>query len=121
MSGPFKGVQANLGPFSPAMDGVVRVNSSFEYNPRCLKRDLTTFASTNWFTTENLCNITLDPASENIATFQTEMQGRFDKGFLGFHVAGHLAIGGDAGDFFSSANDPAFFLHHGMIDRLWWI
>jgi tyrosinase len=120
-SGPFKGVQANLGPLSPAMDGEVIVNTTFAYNPRCLKRDLTTFASSKWFTTENLYNVTLGPASKNIATFQNELQGRFDQGFLGMHIAGHLAIGGDAGDFFSSPNDPAFFLHHGMIDRLWWI
>ncbi|KAH4022428.1 hypothetical protein HBI09_169210 [Parastagonospora nodorum] len=120
-SGPFKGVQANLGPLSPAMDGEVIVNTTFAYNPRCLKRDLTNFASTKWFTTENLYNVTLGPASKNIATFQNELQGRFDQRFLGMHIAGHLAIGGDAGDFFSSPNDPAFFLHHAMIDRLWWI
>jgi tyrosinase len=37
------------------------------------------------------------------------------------HGAGHYAIGGDAGDFFSSPNDPVFFMHHSMLDRLWWI
>lgn len=24
-------------------------------------------------------------------------------------------------DFFVSPGDPAFYLHHGMIDRIWWI
>lgn len=37
------------------------------------------------------------------------------------HAAGHYAIGGDAGDFFSSPNDPVFFMHHTMVDQLWWI
>ncbi|KAF2743180.1 Di-copper centre-containing protein [Sporormia fimetaria CBS 119925] len=120
-SGPFKGVQLNLGPVSPTMAGEVKVNSTFAYNPRCLKRDLTTFASSNWLTLENLYNVTLGAASANIATFQNELQGRFAQGFLGMHAAGHFAIGGDAGDLFSSPNDPVFFLHHAMVDRVWWI
>jgi tyrosinase len=120
-SGPFKNVQTNLGPNSPTMAGEVKVNETFVYNPRCLKRDLTTYASSNWLTTENLYNLTLGPASQSIATFQNELQGRFDQGFLGLHAAGHFSIGGDAGDFFSSPNDPVFFMHHSMLDRLWWI
>jgi tyrosinase len=36
------------------------------------------------------------------------------------HAAGHFSIGGDGGDVFSSPNDPAFFLHHAMVDRVWW-
>jgi tyrosinase len=31
-------------------------------------------------------------------------------------------MGGDPGrDFFVSPSDPLFYLHHGMIDRTWWI
>jgi tyrosinase len=37
------------------------------------------------------------------------------------HGAGHFAIGGDAGDLYSSPNDPVFFLHHAMLDYVWWI
>jgi tyrosinase len=114
-------MQAHLGPNSPTMAGETKVNGSLSYNPRCLKRDLTTFASSNWFTLENLHNLTLGAASTNIATFQNELQGRFDDGFLGLHAAGHFAMGGDAGDIFSSPNDPVFFLHHAMLDRVWWL
>lgn len=121
MSGPFKNLQTHLGPNSPTMAGEVRVNETFAYNPRCLKRDLTTYASTTWLTTTNLWNLTLGPASRNIETFQNEFQGRFNQDFLGLHAAGHFAIGGDAGDFFSSPNDPVFFMHHAMVDRVWWI
>jgi len=36
--------------------------------------------------------------------------------------AGHYTIGGDpGGDFFASPGDPAFWLHHAQIDRIWWI
>lgn len=120
-SGPFKGLQTNLGPISPTMAGEVKVPSRFSYNPRCLKRDLTPAASTGWLTNQNLYNITLGPASKDITLFQNELQGRFGDLFLGLHAAGHFTIGGDAGDVYSSPNDPVFFLHHTMLDRVWWI
>ncbi|KAF2999498.1 hypothetical protein E8E13_008840 [Curvularia kusanoi] len=119
--GPFAGIETHLGPNSPTMAGEVKVNSTFVYNPRCLKRDLTTYASSNWLTYENLYNLTLGSAAKDIASFQNELQGRFDDGFLGLHAAGHFSIGGDAGDFFSSPNDPVFFMHHAMLDRVWWL
>lgn len=37
-------------------------------------------------------------------------------------MTGHYSIGGDPGrDLFVSPGDPVFYLHHGMIDRTWWI
>jgi tyrosinase len=39
----------------------------------------------------------------------------------GLHASGHFAIGGDSGDLYSSPNEPAFFMHHAMLDRVWWI
>ncbi|KNG48656.1 Di-copper centre-containing protein [Stemphylium lycopersici] len=60
--------------------------------------------------------------SKDIGTFQTRMQGDFPTGYLGVHSAGHYTVGGDAGsDFFNSPSDPAFYFHHAMIDRTWWI
>lgn len=106
------------------MAGQEAVGSPLAYNPRCLKRDLTTAASSGWLTIPNLLNVTVGQASKNIGTFQDEFQAgpsRFAQGFLGLHAAGHFAIGGDAGDFFSSPVDPAFFLHHAMVDRVWWL
>lgn len=103
------------------MDGQTKVNSSFAYNPRCLKRDLTTYAASNWLTTTNLLNLTLGDATASVETFQNELQGRFGQGFLGMHGAGHFSIGGDAGDLYSSPVDPVFWLHHAMLDYVWWL
>ncbi|KAJ4985270.1 FAD-binding domain-containing protein [Stagonosporopsis vannaccii] len=119
--GPFKGMIANLGPVSPTMRGQTKVNGSLTYNPRCLKRDLTTSASSNWLTVKNFLNLTTGDASMSIKLFQDEFQGRFSDGFLGLHAAGHFSIGGDAGDIFSSPVDPVFFLHHAMVDRVYWL
>ncbi|KAH1311573.1 hypothetical protein KXX47_005609 [Aspergillus fumigatus] len=34
-------------------------------------------------------------------------------------AAADVALGPTMGDVFSSVQDPAFFLHHAMVDRLW--
>lgn len=72
LDGPFKGMSANLGPVAPSMGGQVKVNGSLSYNPRCLKRDLTTFASSKWLTIQNLLNVTTGDASKSIKLFQNE-------------------------------------------------
>lgn len=117
----WRSLQINLGPISPTMAGETKVPSPLAWNPRCAKRDLTTYASTSWLTLSNLHNITQGDASHTISLFQDELQGRFTDGVLGLHAAGHFAIGGDAGDFYSSPNDPVFFMHHTMLDYVWWI
>jgi len=103
------------------MDGETKVSGKLDYNPRCAKRDLTSYTTSKWMTLTNLHNITIGAASKDIGAFQNELQGRFTDGFLGLHGAGHFGTGGDAGDLYSSPNDPAFFLHHSMLDRVWWI
>lgn len=37
----------------------------------------------------------------------------------GMHSGGHVQLGGDEIDVFVSPSDPAFWLHHGMVDRVW--
>jgi tyrosinase len=41
------------------------------------------------------------------------------EGVLGVHGGGHFSLGATLQDLFASPQDPAFMLHHGMIDRLW--
>ena len=64
-----------------------------------------------------------DPVySSSIGPFQDRLQGDFANSYLGLHTAGHFTWGGDpGGDVFNSPNDPLFWLHHGQIDRTWWI
>jgi tyrosinase len=101
------------------MEGYAAVTDPFEWNPRCARRDF--IPTTEDYTFTNLYNMTLGEASQSVYTFQNELQGRFSDGFLGTHTAGHVKVGGDAADFFSSTNDPVFFLHHAMLDRVWWM
>jgi tyrosinase len=71
------------------------VTNQLDYNPRCLRRDLTTAASAT-FTMENLLNITIGAASHTVEHFQEELQGPL--GTLRMHGAGHYSMGGDGSD-----------------------
>lgn len=112
----------NLGPVAPTLaePEVVSTGAGSAYNPRCLKRDVSEWVSSQWTTDQN--STTLIEQNPEIYWFQTVMQGDFANGVYGVHTGGHFTIGGDpGGDIFTSPGDPAFWIHHGQIDRTWWI
>jgi tyrosinase len=91
-----------------------------DYNPRCLKRDLSTAILQRFSNATAVVKQILD--NKDIWDFQMVMQGVPGSGSIGVHGGGHYSMGGDPGrDVFVSPGDPAFWLHHGMIDRVWWI
>ncbi|KAK0651127.1 hypothetical protein B0T16DRAFT_453629 [Cercophora newfieldiana] len=121
-SGPFVDYTVNMGPIAPtlAAPGVVPASSLFAYNPRCLRRDITSWVSSNW--TKDIDSFELITQYNDILSFQNRMQGDFAAGYYGVHTAGHFTMAGDpGGDLFASPGDPAFWLHHGQIDRTWWM
>lgn len=118
----FDNLTINLGPMRPAMRGMSDpVKDTNVHNPRCLRRDLNSYAATKWHVYSNLLNITVGAASGSVRLFQDEFQGRPADGFLGLHSGGHHVIGGDNSDNFSSVVDPAFWLHHAMVDYVYWL
>ncbi|KAJ0122646.1 hypothetical protein J7T55_003161 [Diaporthe amygdali] len=122
-SGPFVNMSVNLGPSALDEPGGVSAsnpNGPLSYNPRCLKRDLTDYVVQNFANATAVLSNILD--YDNIYDFEYAMQGVPGSGSLGIHGGGHYAMGGDPGrDVFVSPGDPAFYLHHGMIDRVWWL
>jgi tyrosinase len=119
-SGPFKNHIANLGPFDFSLvftaNGVLP-SWAFDYNPRCFSRDLNTYVAET-YTNQSDVDALLD--TQTIEDFQDVLSGVAGTLNLGPHGGGHLTMGAQGFDFFASPNDPAFFLHHGQIDRLWW-
>ncbi|KAK1623769.1 hypothetical protein BDP81DRAFT_399120 [Colletotrichum phormii] len=125
ISGPFKNMSVNLGPLALSLPGggsETNPDGFFAYNPRCLKRDLTTAINRRYSNAIAILHNILVP--QNVDKFQVEMQGDPESGTMGMgiHGGGHFTLGGDPGrDFFVSPGDPAFYLHHAQIDRVWWM
>lgn len=112
---------ANLGPITPGMAGMKAASTALAYNPRCLRRDLSAYPHDHWMTNSDMLNLTVGDATQSIGVWQNELQGRFGDGYLGVHAAGHFTMGGDSADIFASINDPVFFHHHSMVDRMYWL
>ncbi|KAJ1309454.1 hypothetical protein OPQ81_006230 [Rhizoctonia solani] len=100
-------------------------NISFPFNFSEIK-------ATDTFTPEVVQEL-LDKPEGNFTAFQG-----FLEGLIGMHSSIHLMMGGDMGTLCPkgtegteycpaertatfSTNDPVFHLHHGNIDRLWWL
>jgi tyrosinase len=122
-SGPFKDMKVNLGPVSLETPGGITVSNPegpLAYNPRCLKRDLSTHINRAFSNGSAVLANVVRPT--NVNDFQLQMQGIPGSGNIGIHGGGHFSLGGDPGrDFFTSPGDPMFYLHHAMIDRVWWL
>lgn len=107
-SGPFTynngtGYVLNIGP-----------GASQDYNPRCLVRDLHT-ADWGPLTKPSAVSILYETCGGSLPCFY----GLMDSPFTGIHSVGHYQLGGAAGDVFVSPGDPAFWLHHANLDRVW--
>ncbi|KAL2163816.1 hypothetical protein VTH06DRAFT_5875 [Thermothelomyces fergusii] len=118
--GPFSNMTVNIGPLAPTLNVPRNPQSDgLGYNPRCLRRDINKHSAA-----VTTANYTYDLITNNheIYWFQTVMEGQFAQGKWGVHSGGHYTVSGDpAGDFYISPGDPVFWLHHAMIDRVWWI
>ncbi|PYI12264.1 Di-copper centre-containing protein [Aspergillus sclerotiicarbonarius CBS 121057] len=121
-SGPFQNYTVNMGPAALSLPGgnTTSVANPLDYNPRCLKRSLTTAILQRYNTYPKIASLLVD--NNDVWDFEMTMQGIPGSGSIGVHGAGHYSMGGDPGrDVYVSPGDPAFWHHHGMIDRVWWI
>lgn len=93
----FHSMTVNLGPINQVLQipELHPANSTFAYNPRCLRRDVSVWVSSNWKTEAK--SVDLIENSGDILTFQNRMQGNSTLGDYGVHGGGHFTIGGDPG------------------------
>lgn len=112
-TGPFVNMSVNLGPVNSAgsLPGYIGSGNGLDYNPRCLTRDFNTAWSRDGLNYERVTDTILQ--SVNYATLNSNL------GRDGVHPSGHFTIGGMQDDLFESPADPAFYLHHAQLDRIW--
>lgn len=113
---------ANLGPVQPLQDGLIGVGvaNKLKYNPHCVTRDLSSWLATRIYTPEAFFNATIGETAKDIAAFQKEIELQ-SSGVPGVHGGGHQTLSGSNSDLYSGVTDPAFYLHHAMVDRLYWM
>jgi tyrosinase len=95
--------------------------SGYGDNPRCHRRDVNNFFTSKYMKPADLlAQIT---SSKDILVFQNTLQNGVGNAMLSaLHTGGHYSIWGDpGGDVFVSPNEPVFWLHHGQLDRHWWM
>ncbi|KAK3325052.1 tyrosinase-like protein [Apodospora peruviana] len=125
-TGPFGNLTIRMGGYAVAVPGstdVVYFEDPTADNTRCLKRDLNPHIAKNFTSFRNTTELILK--HNEIGMFQADFEGdgRYPgTSFLGCHGGGHFTIGGDPGsDAFISPGDPAFYVHHTQVDRVFWI
>ncbi|KAH7305905.1 hypothetical protein B0I35DRAFT_471468 [Stachybotrys elegans] len=106
--GPFASRPVSLG-----------LGESTEYNPHCLRRDMSP-----WLLTHSANSDVVDHvmAAPDFWEFNKRAQGGLMPDEITLHGSGHIAIGGNSGDIAnvnSSPGDPLFYLHHANLDRVW--
>jgi tyrosinase len=102
-----------LGPVAPNNAAINTPDNVYGYkkNTRCLKRDFDPALSAANLAYANVSALLQSPTIH-------EFRPRIDSTM---HPSSHTSIGGDLFDLFSSPTDPAFYLLHSQIDRLWTI
>ncbi|KAK8081670.1 Tyrosinase-like protein [Apiospora saccharicola] len=124
-TGPYAGLMMNISATVPTSE-FVTAGPKFSYRPRCVRHDINNALGQKWAGDERAVELLTGAATgqAGIAEFDAgiENTGTDTEGFYGLHQYGHFAVSGDpSGDFYNSPNEPLFWLHHGQVDRLWWI
>ncbi|PFH60906.1 hypothetical protein XA68_10104 [Ophiocordyceps unilateralis] len=108
VGGPFQDMTVHIGVSSAGASAVPEVYSK----PRCLTRDLLPFILERRNSYQNVTDLILNSA--DIDVFYPAVDSN-----KGVHGGGHGFIGGENLNQFVSPNDPVFYLHHAMLDRVW--
>lgn len=116
-TGPFANLIINFGPIKVGANYTLYNNpQNLAHTPHCLNRDFNQAVASPSINQGAVDILLRQP---DIASFLNVINFGTVPGVQGLHGGGHIAVGGEMSDFFSSPGDPLFFLHHTQIDRLW--
>lgn len=92
---------------------------NFTYHPHCMQRNFQNDYADKYLTWKE--NVLPLLRKTNYVDFSHNLD--HDAGntgaTTGIHGYGHYAVGGEMGNFWTSSNDPLFFMHHAQLDRIW--
>lgn len=124
-SGPFANTTLSFQRFNQGLAFQIAFQNgsiptdALEYRPHCFARDLNVGVSQSL----NQSAVSALLNAPDIETYSAVLNGvgsnpnASTAGLAGgSHNAGHYSLGPDMFDFFASPQDPAFFLHHAMVD-----
>lgn len=116
-SGPFVNytVPYRFFDFTEALTGGPPIDA-FNYTPHCVQRDLNDYVTSKFLNSAQVATLM---ATTNITSFQGTLSQSIYSSNLGLHGGGHTALGLQGTDFLASPGDPAFYLHHSQVDRVW--
>ncbi|KAF8905208.1 hypothetical protein CPB84DRAFT_1745537 [Gymnopilus junonius] len=103
-------------PDGPFANYTLRIGPGLLNTDHCLVRGFNESAAQH-LTSAAIANATKQQSFE---LFRIEVEGQPLTSDHRMHDGGHIAIGGEMSNFFSSPGDPMFYLHHANIDRIWW-
>ncbi|KAK8135071.1 hypothetical protein PG984_007083 [Apiospora sp. TS-2023a] len=116
-TGPFADMTVNLGPVNGISGAEPGPDGGKGYNPRGLRRDVGPALNQRFANYTTVLGLL---SKSNITEYRALSEGDVDTDELGPHGGGHYVINGDpGGDLYISPGDPAFWVHHGMMDRMW--
>ncbi|KAF9054157.1 hypothetical protein BJ165DRAFT_1337324 [Panaeolus papilionaceus] len=85
--------------------------------PHCLTRGIDNIVASQTLSSAAVGRAMAMPEFES---FRTEIEGQPVMNGSRTHDSGHISIGGEMSNFYSSPGDPLFYLHHGYLDYIWW-
>lgn len=111
--GPFAHTNISFAPFHPSLFMTGLPSNWTERKLRCLQRDLNDDLARSTLNQQRIDEALAQPDIESFTRWTN------DPAFTSLHVGGHASLGMTTNDAFGSPQDPAFFVHHSMVDRVW--
>ncbi|KJK76587.1 hypothetical protein H634G_08175 [Metarhizium anisopliae BRIP 53293] len=108
VSGPFENLTLHLDGSNAGASTPLKLRD----RPRCLTRDFSWPILDESNSYPRVLDLIIN--SSDIHSFLSAVEAPD-----GVHPGGHLFIGGDSLNLFTSPNEPLFYLHHAMLDRVW--
>ncbi|EXJ70108.1 uncharacterized protein A1O5_07181 [Cladophialophora psammophila CBS 110553] len=117
-SGPFADWEVTMQPIpiNYIIQGLELPPTAFELNQSCLTRDLNTYAAQSYTNYDALYQCL---ETEDIESFDAQINGVLGGGELGLHSGAHFAVGSPASSIYVSVMDPVWWPLHAFLDNVY--